>query len=110
MPFERGRFSPRIRSPDRQRATDRAPKRGQLREARTRQNCLVLARRLASPAPYGLAALRLGYPRFARRISPALQAAREEGRPEMEKAEAMLQTAEQGFKENYALLKKLSEM
>ena len=27
-----------------------------------------------------------------------------------EKAEAMLQTAEQGFKENYALLKKLSEM
>ena len=25
-------------------------------------------------------------------------------------AEAMLQTAEQGFKENYALLKKLSEM
>ena len=46
----------------------------------------------------------------ARRISPALQAAREEGRPEMEKAEAMLQTAEQGFKENYALLKKLSEM
>ena len=28
----------------------------------------------------------------------------------LEKAEAMLQTAEQGFKENYALLKKLSEM
>ena len=27
-----------------------------------------------------------------------------------EKAEQMLQTAEQGFKENYALLKKLSEM
>ena len=27
-----------------------------------------------------------------------------------EKAEAMLQTAEQGFTENYALLKKLSEM
>ena len=27
-----------------------------------------------------------------------------------EKAEAMLQTAEQGFKENYALIKKLSEM
>ena len=33
-----------------------------------------------------------------------------ERRLEKEKAEAMLQTADQGFKENYALLKKLSEM
>ena len=60
----------------------------------------------------------------ARRISPALQAAREEGRPEKKRlkrsgnsrsvakayAEAMRKAAEQGFKENYALLKKLSEM
>ena len=42
----------------------------QIEGARARQNCLALARRLASPAPSGLAALRLGFPRFARRISP----------------------------------------
>ena len=57
-------------------------------------NCLALARRLASPAPYGLATLRLGYPRlrsahfaprwtrrFPRPPTPlSLQAACEEGR------------------------------
>ena len=84
-------------------------------DAEAFNNCLALARRLAPTSrrcrscARPLRGLR-GYPRFARRISPALQAAREEGRLKKEKAEAMLQTAEQGFKENYALLKKLSEM
>ena len=62
-----------------------------MREARARQNCLALARRLAPTSrrcrscARPLRGLR-GYPRFARRISPALQAAREEGRLKKEKA------------------------
>ena len=72
---------------------------------------------LGQPDAFGAGESRSAHfaPRWARHFprppTPlSLQAAREEGRPEMEKAEAMLQTAEQGFKENYALLKKLSEM
>ena len=69
-------------------------------------NCLGLARRLAPPTgsprcgSATLASLGAFRPRFkqlVKKVGP-------------EKAEAMLQTAEQGFKENYALLKKLSEM
>ena len=71
-PFERGRFSPRARHPDRQRATDRVPKRGQLREARTRQNCLALARRLAPPT--GSARGASATLANARRISPRASA------------------------------------
>ena len=69
---KRGRFSPRARHPDRQRATDRVPKRGQLREARTRQNCLALARRLAPPT--GSARGASATLANARRISPRASA------------------------------------
>ena len=94
-------------------------------DAEAFNNCLALARRLASPAPYGLAALRLGYPRlrsahfaprwtrrFPRPPTPlSLQAAREEGRGDPKRLKSDGRKPKWGsFKENYALLKKLSEM
>ena len=72
----------------------------------TSRNCLVLARRLAPPTgsprcgSATLASLGAFRPRFKQLVKKVGE----------EKAMAMLEKSEQGFKENYALLKKLSEM
>ena len=65
---------------------------GSLREGDTARYAVC-----AATLAYRLGAFRPRFKQLVKKVGP-------------EKAEAMLQTAEQGFKENYALLKKLSEM